>query len=222
MHPRLAEPLEGIDPLHSGDHRTPDVHREDDPWQTKGSLRVSLRDTADQQAWAEFVARSTPRISRWCETWFPREADDLVQEILAKLVKSLTSFEYRSKPGRFRGWPKTVTRHLMAELQRRNRLRVRCGTLDHPDLAAIEAAQTDLVQGLVAEPERELLGLACERVRPRVAPKTWAAFVETAHKGRRPAEVARERGLAVGSVYQARYQITRLLRPEVAALEGPL
>jgi hypothetical protein len=119
-----------------------------------------------------------------------------------------------------RAWLKAVARHLTAELWRRHPLRGRGGPLDHPDLLAIEAARTDLVQGLVAEYEQELLERVRERVRPRVATKTWAAFVETAERGRPPAAVAEELGLPVGSVYQVRYSVMKLLRREVAALEG--
>jgi RNA polymerase sigma-70 factor, ECF subfamily len=193
---------------------------EDDPWQTRSSLLVRLGDKADQQAWAEFVERYAPMIRRWCQTWLPDEADDLVQEVLLKLLKSIGTYD-RTR-GRFRSWLKAVVRHLTAELRRRHALRGRGGPLDPAALRAIEAARTDLVQGLIAEHERELLDRACERVRSRVDPKTWTAFVETAQKGRRAAAVAAELGMAVASVYQARHSITKLLKQEVAALEGPM
>jgi RNA polymerase sigma-70 factor (ECF subfamily) len=210
--------------LHSGGPSAPHTsedRKEDDSCKTSSSLLVRLRDKADQQAWAAFVDRYTPMIQRWCKKWFPHEADDMVQEVLAKLVESIASFEYKPQRGRFRGWLKTVAQRLMVASRRRHSLRGQCGALEHPDLVAMEAAHTDLVGQLIAEYERELLGLACERVRPRVDPKTWFVFVETAERGRRPAEVARELGMPVGSVYQARYSITRLLRQEVKALEGP-
>ena len=95
-------------------------------------------------------------------------------------------------------------------------------SLEDLDLAAMEASQTDLVERLLAEHERELFDLACERVRRRVQPHTWAAFVETGRNGRGAAEVARGLGMPVGSVYQATYSVTRLLKREVEALEGPL
>ncbi len=90
----------------------------EDSCRTVGSLLLRLRDKTDHSAWTKFVDRYTPMIRSWCRTWFPREADDMVQEVMAKLVGTIESFEYGAKPGRFRGWLKTVTRNLMAELKR--------------------------------------------------------------------------------------------------------
>jgi RNA polymerase sigma-70 factor, ECF subfamily len=217
----LAPALKTPDPGHPSAPPPSDDGKENDLWTTRSSLLLRLRDKSDQEAWAEFVARYTPMIRRWFKTWFPHEADDMVQEVLVKLVDSLASFEYKPERGRFRGWLKTVAWHLMAELRRRRSLWDQCGTLEHPDLVAMEAPQTDLVGQLIANYERGLLGLACERVRPRVDPRTWTAFVETVGQGRKASDVARKLGMPVGSVYQARYSITRLLRREVEALEGP-
>jgi len=219
MHDGAADLAEGTDLGATGAPRAPEGRRGEDPWKTSTSLLLRLRDTADQEAWAEFVARYAPMIRRWCRRWFAREPDDMVQEVLTKLVGVMGSFAYQSRPGRFRSWLKTVARNLVAELRRRRD--DRWVGLPDADLAAIEAAQTDLAERLIAEHERELLALASERVRRRVQPATWAAFVETARNGRRAAEVARELGMPVGSVYQATYSVTRLLRQEVEALEGP-
>jgi len=63
--------------------------------------------------------------------------------------------------------------------------------------------------------------MAKERVRARVEPQTWSAYVETAEKGRKPADVARQLHLAVGSVYQARYSVIQQLKREIEIHEGP-
>jgi RNA polymerase sigma-70 factor (ECF subfamily) len=198
---------------------TPDDRNGSDPWGTRRSLLLRLRDRSDQEAWAEFVARYSPMIRRWCRRWFAREVDDLVQEVLAKLVKSIEKFEYRPKPGRFRRWLKKLTRNLVLELCRRHPLRRPCATLEESALAAIEA-RTDLERRLAEQHEWELLALARERVRPRVDPRTWSAFVQTVEEGREPGQTAVELGMPVGSVYQAKYNTIRLLKREVAALRG--
>jgi RNA polymerase sigma-70 factor (ECF subfamily) len=158
-------------------------------------------------------------IRRWCLTWFPREADDMVQEVLVKLVGIIGSFEYGAKPGRFRGWLKTVTKNLMAELKRSRPSSIFASDSVLRSLAAQKEACDDLERRLTAEHDLQLLELARERVRPRVDPKTWAAYLATAERGRRSAEVATELGMPVGSVYQARYNVTRLLKREIAALQ---
>src|SRR5262245_12142469 len=83
----------------------------EDSWRTSTSLLVRIRDRSDQQAWAAFDRRYAPLIRRWCHDWFPSDADDLVQEVLVKLIAAAGAFDYDPRRGRFRGWLKTVTRH---------------------------------------------------------------------------------------------------------------
>ena len=82
----------------------------------------------------------------------------------------------------------------------------------------VEASQ-DLEARLAAEYDLELLEKAKENVRGRVEPNTWWAYVETAEKGRKGAEVARELGMTVGAVHQAKYNVLNLLQQEVKFLE---
>jgi hypothetical protein len=107
----------------------------------------------------------------------------------------------------------------MADLKRRHPMRGQGGSSEHPDVAAQEA-RLDLEQRLAAEYDLELLDRARQRVRPRVDPRTWAVYVATAEDGRRPPEVAREFGMRVGSIYQAKYSIITQLRREIEILEG--
>ena len=192
-----------------------------DPERTSTTLLVRIQNPGDQQAWEEFVDRYGPMILGWCRRWFPREADDMVQEVLVRLVLAIGSFEYDPRRGRFRGWLETVTRHLMVDLRRRRRVRwIGEGDPEVRDRLASEETRTDLEQRLAAEYDLELLELARHRVRRRVAAGTWSAYVETAERGRQVAAVARELGMTVGSVSQAKYSVRTLLRREVRRLQG--
>jgi RNA polymerase sigma factor (sigma-70 family) len=184
---------------------------------TSPSLIRRVSNTNDPAAWAEFLNRYTPMIRRWCRKWFPEETDDPVQEVLAFLVNQLPKFEYDPVKGRFRGWLKVTTHHLMADLKRRwaRDSNDASGALDEV------AAREDLWERLAAEYDLELLEMAKERVRARVEPQTWSAYVETAEKGRKSTEVARQLHMAVGSVYQARYSVIQQLQREIGILEGP-
>jgi len=189
-----------------------------DPSRTHASLLIRLRDNADQQAWEEFHERYAPMIRGWCRHWFPRELDDMVQEVLTRLVSSLKNFEYEPGKGRFRGYLKTVTHRLMADLKARPARTPVFG--DEEMLNEIEA-DGDLEERLAAMFDLELLDQAKERVRGRVEERTWSAYVETAERWRKPAEVARELGMKVGAVFQAKYSVITQLRREIQILEGP-
>jgi RNA polymerase sigma factor (sigma-70 family) len=188
-----------------------------DPARTSGTLLIRLRNTGDQQAWEEFYARYTPMIRGWCRQWFPRELEDMVHEVMVLLVKRLRDFEYQ--PGkRFRGYLKTVTHRLMADLKERSGRRP---AVDGDGLVEAVEASLDLEHRLASEYDLELLGKAKDNVRRRVESRTWSAYVETAEQGRPAAEVAKELGMKVGAVFQAKHHVLTLLQQEVKSLENP-
>ena len=58
-------------------------------------------------------------------------------------------------------------------------------------------------------------------MRRRVQPHTWRAYVATAEEWRKPAEVARELGMKVGAVFQAKHSVITQLKREIENLQGP-
>jgi RNA polymerase sigma-70 factor (ECF subfamily) len=185
-----------------------------DPMATSPIIFGRLR-RQDPRAWEDFVSRYQPMILGWCRQWFPREADDMAQEVFVKLVSCLGRYDYDPQKGRFRGWLKTVTHHLMAALKRRPQLPV----IDDQVLLDVAEAPADFEQRLAAMLDLERLCEAKERVRAQVKESTWRAYVETAERG--PAtEVGRELGLSVGAVYRARHKVKESLRREIVNLDS--
>src|SRR5215813_12093591 len=80
---------------------------------TSVHLLTHLRQVpSDQAGWDEFVERYGRHIYRWCRQWKLQDADaeDVTQDILAKLAQKLRAFAY--DPSRsLRGWLKTVAHH---------------------------------------------------------------------------------------------------------------
>ena len=189
-----------------------------DPSRTHASLLIRLRDNADQPAWEEFHERYAPMIRGWCRHWFPRELDEMVQEVLMRLVSSLKNFEYEPGKGRFRGYLKTVTHRLMADLKERP---ARTPVIENDEMLIEIEAGVDLWARLAAMFDIELLDQAKERVRGRVEERTWSAYVGTAEQWRKPAEVARELGMKVGAVFQAKHSVITQLLLEIQILQGP-
>jgi RNA polymerase sigma-70 factor (ECF subfamily) len=171
----------------------------------------------DARAWEDFVSRYQPMIRGWCRQWFPREADDMAQEVFALLVSCLGRFHYDRQKGRFRGWLKTVTENLMAELKCRPQPPV---IIDDEALQNEVEAPVDLEQRLAAMFDLERLAEAKDRVRAQVKPPTWTAYVETAERGRPPTEVARELGMSVGAVHQAKHKVIKCLSRAIEDLES--
>ena len=86
-------------------------------------------------------------------------------------------------------------------------------------LLSVES-RDDLVKHLEEEFDRELLREAMTQVRLRVAPQTWEAFRLTALEGLSGAEVSECIGMQVAQVFVAKYRVQKMLRAEVARLEG--
>jgi RNA polymerase sigma-70 factor (ECF subfamily) len=58
------------------------------------------------------------------------------------------------------------------------------------------------------------------QVRQRVESSTWEAFRLTAQEGLPGAETAERLGLQVAAVFKAKSRVQRMIREEVAKLEG--
>src|SRR6516165_5071035 len=88
--------------------------------ETPISLLERLRRPASADDWTRFVKLYTPLLHRWAKRLGldAEEADDLVQEVFAVLVRKLPEFRY--DPGRrFRGWLWTVMLNKVRENKRR-------------------------------------------------------------------------------------------------------
>ena len=195
-----------------------------DPWKTRITLLKRVQDPADQQAWVEFVSRYGPDILRWSRRWFPRDAEDITQDVLLKLATTMRTFAYEPGPGRFRSWLKTVTRNLMRSLEKKSKRRLELpasGNSTISDALNGAEARADLEERLAAEFDLERYELAREWARGRVQPVTFAAYVETSERGRKVAEVARELGTSVGSVSQAKFSVTKMIRNRVTENQDP-
>ncbi len=198
-----------------------------DSAQSKTSLTLlgRLQQTpTDQGAWDLFVEHYGPKVYAWCRRWRLQESDaqDVTQNVLLELARQMQSFVYR-EGGTFRGWLRTIAHRAYCDFLTA-RQRVTPGSGDDGILARLGTveARTDLLQQLEHEYDRELLDEATARVRLRVQPHTWEAFVLTAVEGLSGAEVAARLGMQVGAVYVARGKVQKMLQEEVRRLEEPV
>jgi RNA polymerase sigma-70 factor (ECF subfamily) len=187
--------------------------------QTSLTLMDLLRqDPKDAGAWDRFVRRYRPKICGWCRDRGLQEADaeDVAQDVIAILTRKMASFRY-DPSRRFHAWLRTITYHALSDL-----IESRCraiGDRPTPFLDTIEA-RADLERRLDELFDRELLELAIARVRERVAVPTWDAFRLTTFEGHTGAEASRLLGIPVASVFVSKHRVQKMLRGEIARLEG--
>ena len=190
---------------------------------TRVTLLTQLRyDPSDQACWDEFVECYGPHIYRWCRQWRLQDADaeDVTQEILAKLAQKLRAFSY--DPSRsFRGWLKTLAHHAWRDfMDSPRRARAAAGDGQVWELMQNLEAREDLVQKLQEGFDHELLEAAKVRVRLRVAPHTWEAFRLLALEGLPVGEVAAAVRMQVAMVYVAKGKVQKMLQEEIQKLEA--
>lgn len=190
---------------------------------TRESLLLRVRDLTDRGAWQDFVECYAPRVFSWCRRFGLQDADasDATQMVLMKLVDGLRSFDYDSHKGRFRGWLKTVTRHVATDVLRSWRERASGDSQDQLAMESVE--QPDAAMGLFEEVERayqqELIRRAGLIIQLRVQPKTWEAYRMTCEDQIPAADVARSLAMPVAEVYVAKSRVLRMLRQTVNQLD---
>ena len=188
------------------------------------SLTLMLRlqkNPTDAAAWSEFVERYRPMIRAWCLKWGSQnsDADDVAQEVLVRLLKAMSKFEY--DPTRsFRAWLKAITHNARNDFvtSRRSRSVETTNALD--SIVDSNDALADLEEKMEDAFNHELIALAMRRIEKRVKPTTWQAFRMTALENRPGAEVAEELGMAIALVFVARHRVQKMLEEEVRILRG--
>lgn len=169
-----------------------------------------------------FFVRYRSIIFRWCFRRLRNRADaeDVTQEIMIKLIKSLPSHAYDPSQARFRSWLKAVVNNAVTDLCRsRQRSHVPQsfgGTSflecvknvvdDHPD-----SDQTTSTTHHPRSYPAEVIG----RVRAVVSPKSWDVFTQMTLEERPAAQIARDSGITVGSVYKIVFRVKQRLHKEL-------
>ena len=132
---------------------------------TSATMLARVQNSADREAWNEFVARYGPRIRQWCHRWRLQDsdADDVAQEVLLRLAQKLRDFHY--DPSRsFRAWLKTVTHHAWRNFVDTQRRGTGSGDSAIQSLLNAVEAPDSLVEHLDEEFNRALTEEAMMRV----------------------------------------------------------
>lgn len=184
---------------------------------TRASLLLRLQQPDDERAWQEFVEIYQPLIERLAIRYGLQSADaqDISQEVLARVAKAIPEWEHDPARGSFRGWLTRVTRNLTIE-QFRTRAR---RPLTNPESGQLEQFQRDADSIFQLEQQRELFGWAARKARDQFVPTTWQAFWLTAVEQQSPSEVAEQLGLSTGAVYIARSRVMARLRELIEQTE---
>lgn len=191
--------------------------------ETRASLLVRLKDQADHEAWYQFAEIYRPVVFRLARLrgMQPADAEDLAQQVLASVARSVEHWQIDSSRARFRTWlSRVATNAILNALTRGAPDRGTGDTGVHDLLTQQPAADAEASQFIRLEERREVFRWAARQIRCEYQPATWDAFWLTAVEGRDVTEAARELRLSLGSVYAARSRVMRRLKEKVQEWEG--
>lgn len=205
-------------------------HEKDSSLMTRASLLGRLKNWDDAASWEEFtqtytrLIRGVARKSGLTEA----EAQDVEQETLLCVARTIHEFESDSQRGSFKSWLLNLTRWRIADQYRKRAPTDAAAVNPRPDpderTATIERIEDPFSLDAVWETEwkKNLLETALTRISRRVKPKHLQIFDLYSVRRWPVSKVARELGVSMVQVYLVHHRVTKLLKQEAAYLEKKL
>jgi RNA polymerase sigma-70 factor (ECF subfamily) len=189
--------------------------------ETRQSLLLRAQ-TGDEVAWNDLTTLYRPLIHGWLRRQgVPSgDLDDLTQEVLLTLVKSLPAFQHSGRRGAFRAWLRTIACQRACDYWRaRQAGRPADGGSDAlVALNQLEDPGSDLHRQWDQEHDRYLLRCLLDLVEEEFEPTTLQAFRRLALDKASGAVVAQELGLSPAAVYSAKFRVLQRIRQEAEGL----
>jgi len=184
---------------------------------THATLLARLADCQDAPAWHEFCSRYGDLIRAFARARGLQSADcdDIVQDVLTSLSKSMRGFEYDQSKGKFRSYLKTVTLHAIFARLRQKKGEV---ALEEVKTAAdAAAADRDVDSQWDSQWRQYHLRQAMRIIRAEFNEADYVAFEQYAVAGRTAKQAAESLNISLDQVYQAKSRILRRLSEVIAA-----
>ena len=183
--------------------------------ETSETLLQKLRDPTDAAAWYRFVELYLPLLFYWARRLPLKGADpdDLVQDVLLKLVQKLREFNYDPDGGGFRKWLRTLCNNHWRDHWRKRANRVR--QADEARLEGLEVADVGLERFWNEDYFGFLVAETFKIIEREFDSSTRTAFVEVVMNGRTVNEVARDLGLTPSAISMRKFRVLQRLRQEL-------
>jgi len=208
----------------------PNMNVATDPVPTRESLLIRLKDWGDQESWRVFFDTYWKIIYTAAirAGLTDAEAQDVVQETVISVLKTMPQFEYDPRKGSFKGWLLHLTTWRVGDqLRRRQRgIEDKNVTTDGDDTStqdmkaeeAAMVANSEFETAWEEEWEQNLWEAAIERVKKKVDPKHYQAFDLYVVKKWPVLKVARALKVSASSVYLNKHRISNSIKKEILHL----
>lgn len=189
---------------------------------TSATLLERLRDSRDAEAWGRLNDLYAPLIRMWAERLGVRgaDSDDLVQEVLAVVVRRFPEFVHPERPGAFRGWLRAIAANCARDAWRAQRFAPKApgGTDFGTYLARLEDPADDLSREWDREHDIHVARRMMDRIKGDFEAQTWTLFRGFVLDGQTAEEVAAANATTPNAVYIAKSRVLARLREEAGGL----
>jgi RNA polymerase sigma factor (sigma-70 family) len=199
---------------------------------TRASLLSRLKSWDDQESWRDFFQTYWKLIFNVARKrgLTEQEAEEVVQETIISVAKTMSGFQYNPAKCSFKGWLRHLTDKRIADQFRK---RKKAG--ESLDSAEPASPDTDFItfSNRIPDPNpaapdavweeewrQSLLEAAIENVKKQVSPKQFKIFHRCAVEGHPPGDVARTFEINIAQVYLAKHRVSALVKKEVKRLEA--
>lgn len=188
-----------------------------------------LKDWEDSESWRDFFDTYWRLIYSFAvrRGLNHEEAQEVVQETVVAVAKSIAKFHYDPQVCAFKTWLLGVTRSKIANQFARRARQPAAASVPPDDSSGTgalnripdeQAGQWD--KAWDAEWQKNLMEAAINRVKRRVSIEQYQMFDLFVLKQWPAGDVAKTLGVTIGHVYVAKHRISKLIRKEVEALEA--
>jgi RNA polymerase sigma-70 factor, ECF subfamily len=192
--------------------------------ETRASLILRLPNASDVAAWDEFVSLYSPSVVRVAARLGLQTADaeNVLQEVLLRVAKSIDQWLDRTDRGGFRPWLLRIARNETINLLTRKATRPFAPVLSGlgSNLEQLPDPSDELATAIDLEYEKEVFLWAAEQVREAVSEHTWQAFWLSHIEGLATEEVSKRLGLRPANIYFAKSRVMHRLKQLVQQFEA--
>jgi RNA polymerase sigma-70 factor (ECF subfamily) len=197
---------------------------------TRRSLLSRLKDSGNDESWKVFfdtywrLIYNAARRSGLGDA----EAQDVVQETVIAVLKSMPRFKYNPEKGSFKNWLLQVTKRRIGDYRRqlcndRRLIDDRRRFREADETATIERVPDPNAKGFEEvwneEWEANAMEVALNRIKNEIDLKHFQIFDLYVMKGWKASKVSRTLKVSIGVVYLAKHRVERRLKREIAKVQ---
>ncbi|MFO0943394.1 MAG: sigma-70 family RNA polymerase sigma factor [Pirellulales bacterium] len=182
---------------------------------TSLTLLDRLRNPQNVGDWELFISLYGPLIDRQLKQYSIDEHDceDLRQETLSALFRSLKEFEHNGRPGAFRTWLRRIIhQRALYHLRTRSHSPVYLSPLGSGQFSDMAQAEVEEDAKWAREHDDYVLHRLMQIIEPEFTRSTWLAFLYQSVQGRAAKDVADDLKLSTNAVLIAKSRVLKRLR----------